>query len=183
MWQALKPNCIRASTDRWYSVTREQKWSYPKKGAVTAARLGLPGFTQILPGKPGELKLIVKIDFSGLGKYEAEYVFFTSSHVETMETILRAKTPSWPTFPLWFISKVLSLIGWPHHKESILWKNGHSNEEMLRLMADHRALDLMGLLSLLCRDGMFCGTVISQTSGHHADLQAVRLANDFLERI
>lgn len=169
-WQAIKPNCKPNGQrlDRLF-VSRKVNWTYPDK------RNGLDAFTEIRPGA-GDLVLEIRCNYRGLGDHTEQLVI---SEPKTLERIYNAKTQGWPASKYW-CSWIAQSLGWPNHNW-VVWPQLQSAKETLELFILHRAQDLLGALSLLCKNGrIFSGYVISCCSGHEADFHAIQEASKFL---
>lgn len=157
-----------------YTVSEAARFEYSKCRGST----GESAFTEIRPAIDRELRLDIHIDYPGLGQH-SETFNLPDSRVFT--EICSAHAQGWPRYTS-KIERIVRCLGWPH-KNCVTWPNDRNPKETLRLFALHRAQDLLGALSLLCKDGFFVGHVISNCSGHHGDFKAVKMAHPLLERI
>ena len=77
----------------------------------------------------------------------------------------------------------LKLFGWPHYGQ-VLWAKQEidrvGREAVLEEICAHRALDMLGALSFLCKDGLFVGRVESEYGGHSLDVPLVEDAYPLL---
>lgn len=134
-------------------------------------------FTKVIPDCEGALKLHIISEYEGIGMKEILIRFPASS--STLEKILKAFAPGWPS-KLFYLEWLASKFGWPHLRKS-LWPNcGKAKEEIIEQFAYHRALDLLGALSLIHPTRMLSGTVISYCSGHWADVQLIKQSQDHI---
>ena len=173
--QALKKNsCPSKIPMKWYSVNQSVGWVYPDK------RNGKVASTKIFPTKLEQTVLHIKCSFADLGDIERTYRLPDDSLLEKICTAYAPGRPAWLYHPSQFVNKLK--FGWKHH-DHIAWGRGQRKEEILEEIALHRAQDLLGALSLLCRDGLFAGEIHSEYSGHAADVEAVKLAYGRLERL
>jgi len=174
LWSAVKPACRVEAVDVPLYTVAKPVWHEYKK-----MRGGQKAFTQILPADSDELVLDITRSFSGIGTYQKTFHFPNS---RLLEEVCMAKTlgnPDW----LYYLSSALSAVSnWPHHK-SVLWPQENETADLLRGIVWHAALDTLGSLNLLCRDGYFIGRVTSVCSGHEGDTGAVMKANQCLVRV
>ncbi len=119
------------------------------------------------------LDVCISIDYAGMGKENQDYTF--PMPMDEFGEFVRAPTQGWPRWfkPVaWFAG---TFLGWPHYK-AILWppRSGESTEYALRTFAQHRALDLLGALSVLCPPGkLLVGVVYSHRAGHAKDVEMI----------
>ena len=140
---------------------------------------GNKGFTEIRPSSDGKLTLRITRSFEKIGTCTGVFQFPDN---ELLEQICFARALGWPP-PLYYLSKAFSFVfRWPHHN-SVLWPQEHYWQEVLKEIVKHAVLDTLGALSLLCRDGYFVGDIVSECSGHEADLGAVMFANNHIRRV
>ncbi|MEN9614412.1 MAG: hypothetical protein RLZZ347_719 [Candidatus Parcubacteria bacterium] len=156
-----------------YMVPREVYFEYrEKRGPETA-------FTSITPSEDGKLTLKIVCDYKGLGRWERIYVL---PDIKLLMKICGAHAQGWPPY-LYRLSKAGKMLRfWPHH-DQVTWIQEHSADEARELFSLHRAQDLLGALALLCRDGTFVGRVCSYYSGHKADIEVVKQADQILMQI
>lgn len=174
-WSAIRPFCRRDESSglKWHTV----------KNIVNIEPLAKFGqkedkrrYLAIFPASKKELELEITVDYPGLGKRISLFFF---PNEELLEKICSALTVGWPPY-LRHISKTLSVLGfWPHH-ERIVWPDRQDKKKILDDFVLHRAADLLGALSLLCRDGLFAGRVVSYCAGHAIDLKAIKAADNLL---
>jgi len=174
LWKAIQPACVTEKINvPLYSVSKTVRYEYKNM------RGGRKAFTEIRPSSDGRLTLDITRSFSGKGTYRHVFQFPDN---ELLEHICRAKPLGYPTV-LYHLSRVVSpVLNWPHHK-SILWPQEHEKGDLLREIVHHATLDTLGALSLLCRNGYFVGHIVSECSGHEADVKAVLLANECIVRV
>lgn len=171
-WQAIKPLCeVDTSKDiNWYTVREPVKWTYPKP------RNNQTAFTEIRPNAKKELKMKITCNYPGMGAWTS---YFSFPNNEKLEELCLAYGQGWPPY-LYHFSKIASKCGWPHHKAST-WVQEHGKGLItLEQFINHRAADLLGALSLLCRDGLLSASVTSICSGHEADINAIIRADKLL---
>lgn len=173
-WTHLKPVCLRDESVSlpWYTVAEPVRWEYP------GLRNGERGFTAIYPATAPTLKLDIDFGYRGIGDAHQQFVL---PNDELLEELCAVGAQGFPP-ELYHISRIASLLGWPHHR-NFTWPQEGSKVQVLERFGQHRALDLLGALSLLCRDGLFAGHVISNYSGHRADLEVVQRADPHLVRL
>lgn len=150
-----------------YGVHRPVRWTYPSNRGPG----GKPAFTEILPAMEPVLKIEVVIDYKGLGRYENT---FTLPDPALFDRLCLARAQGWPS-SYRKITSVARLLGWPH-QDKVCWPGSDTNEKIIEEFALHRVFDLLGGLSLLCRDGFFVGHVRSHYAGHLSDVMAVKMA-------
>jgi hypothetical protein len=173
LWNVLRPACITEKiTLPLYSVSKTVRYEY------STFRGGRRAFTEIGPSRDGKLTLDIMRSFPGLGEYRERFQFPNKA---LLEKICDVRTLGWPP-KAYYVSRFFSAFGWPHH-DSVIWSQDHDKQGLLRSIVWHAALDTLGVLSLLCRDGYFVADVVSECSGHEADVGAVALANPYMIRI
>ena len=164
----MKPACTTEErVFPFYSVGQTVRFEYKKP------RGGRQAFTEIKPSVDGKLTLDITRSFPKLGTHREVFHFPDN---ELLEKVCATRTLGWPP-ALYYLSRTFSpLIRWPHHR-SVLWPQEYSSEDLLRAIVWHAALDTLGALSLLCRNGYFVANVVSECSGHEGDVGAVLLAD------
>ncbi len=176
IWRMLEPVCVEVPSFSipHYTVMEAVRVEYPN------LRGGQLGFTKISPPtNEGCLTVTIRSVFGEWG--QDTRVFSSRDGDVSYEEICMARPlgqPSW----LYHISKLLSRFGWLHHHE-MAWPQELDRERLLRELTDHRFVDLLGALGLLCRDGLFLGDVECQCAGHWSDLGAVLRASKVLTRL
>ena len=120
---------------------------------------------KISPWDKKELRLNVMIDYPGIGN---DFSFFSFPDSSALQRVVSAYTQGWPP-RLFYLSKAASMFGWPNHKK-IIWPQEHEPRELLRLFSTHRAMDLLGALSIICEKGLLAADIVSTCSGHRDDL-------------
>ena len=115
------------------------------------------------------LEIHIIVDFPGLGRVERQYLL----PLQSLDLILKARTLGWP--PHWYYpSAIGGALGlWRHHKW-IAWPQTCAADDLLEEIANHRAGDLLGALSLVFHDKLLSGKIISHCAGHWADAQLLR---------
>lgn len=174
-WQAIKPFCKEDTSKEinWYTLRKSVRWTYPK------LRNNQTAFTEIRPSTKKELKIEIMCNYPGLGAWTN---YFSFPNNEELEKLCLAYGPGWPPY-LYHFSKIASKCGWPHHR-AFTWVQEHEKGLItLEQFINHRAADLLGALSLLCRDGLLSADVTSVCSGHEADIKAIFQANELLCRL
>ncbi len=170
LWRAVNPHCQNDSEEiKWYTIKKSVCWKYPK------CRNGQEAFTKIYPHDRPELRVRVTISYPGLGTTSLGFCF---PNKHQLEALCAVYNQGWPKC-LYYFSKIASLFGWPHHN-SATWVQELGKRNALQLFAEHRVVDLLGDLSLLCRDGLLAAQVISCCSGHEADIEVIRKANKLI---
>jgi len=174
LWQAIKDHCEEDTSKEinWYTITEPVRWTYSK------LRNNQRAFTEIRPNTKKELKIKIMCSYPGL---EACEVNFTFPNREILEELCSVYNPGWPPI-LYHLLKVPSFFGWSHYKR-VFWLQDYSKVEASVKFAHHRALDLLGALSLLCRDGLLSADVTSICSGYEADINAIIQADKSLYRL
>jgi UDP-3-O-acyl-N-acetylglucosamine deacetylase len=166
-WQALKAQSV-VDTSRelpWYTVKEPITWKYP------ARRHGNLSWTTLHPSTEKQVKIYIECNYHGIGQAKAEFVFPNDSLLEEICTIPSPGLSLRMKGALWCAKK---LLGWPHFHH-VTWPNGDS-QQTLQLFMKHRALDILGAMSLLCKDGLLAGRIESRCSGHRADCNVAKLA-------
>lgn len=171
IWQKIKPFCEEDAFKKinWYTIKEPVRWEYP------GLRNGQKAFTEIFPSNKPKLEVRTIVSYPGLDTHALQ---FSLPNTGFLEKICSVHNQGWPKY-LYYLSKGASFFGWPHHRTAV-WVQELGEKEALNQFALHRAADLLGGLSLLCKDGLFAGRVISQCSGHQADMQAILKANKLL---
>ena len=174
LWQAIKPFCEedRSRDINWYTIRKPVKWIYPK------LRNNQTAFTEISPNTKKELNIRIMCSYPGLEVCE---ISFTFPNRKRLEQICSVYNQGWPPI-LYHVLKLPSIFGWPHHKK-ILWPQHYSKARAAMEFTYRRAADLLGALSLLCRDGLLSADVTSICSGQKADIKAIFQAHELLYRL
>ncbi|MES2215932.1 MAG: UDP-3-O-acyl-N-acetylglucosamine deacetylase [Patescibacteria group bacterium] len=174
LWEAIKPHCVDLpSTLPAYTPSQRASWYYPE------TRNGEYAYTRIEPNETGKLILKISVNYKGLGQRKRT---FDLPNSQLLEEIFKARTQG---YPLWLkkFSRTGSFLGiWKNH-DRIHWPEGENDSSALDGFILHRAQDLLGTLSLLCKDGLLSATVTSNNSGHEADVMAVQEAYRTLRQI
>lgn len=170
-WQAVKPHCQEDSSReiKWYTVRKTVKWVYPESRRVR-------GFTEIRPSTDKRLKLIVTRHYAGLEPRTEEFIF---PNQNLLEKLCLVPSQGWPSYLYYPLKTASMFLDWPH-LESAVWIRERGREKASWDFLYHGVIDLLGALSLLCRDGLLSADVISFCSGHRADVEAVIEANKLL---
>lgn len=174
-WQAIKPFCEEDTSKEinWYTLRKSVRWTYPK------LRNNQTAFTEIRPNTKKELKIEIMCSYPGLGVWTN---YFSFPNNERLEELCAVYSQGWPPY-LYYLLKIPSFFGWPHHKIAT-WVQEHGKGLIiLEQFINHRAADLLGSLSLLCRDGLLSANVTSVCSGHKADIMAIFQADKLLYRL
>ena len=174
LWQAIRKHCKEDTSEEinWYALRKPVRWTYPKPRNSKIA------FTEIRPSTKKQLRLKIMCSYPGLQSCQLEFSF---PNRDVLEELCRVHSPGWPPI-LYHLLKVPSLFGWPHYKK-IFWPQDYSKTEASIKLVHHRALDLLGALSLLCRDGLLSADVTSICSGHEADINTIIEADKYLYRL
>lgn len=174
LWNILRSACTVEKVETpQFTVSESVRYEYD------GLRGDRKAFTEIKPAHDGRLTLEVIRSFRGIGIIKKIF-HFPDEHL--LEQICQARALCLSPI-LYYLSKTFSgMLHWPHH-ESILWLQEHKKEELIREIVEHAAFDTLGALSLLCRNGYFVGHVVSDCSGHEADIGAVRLANNLIVEV
>lgn len=168
MWQKVKKYCQtdESQTLPWYTVAEALRWEYPEK------RGGCVGFTEIQPAT--EPRLDLEVGYSYLLCGGLEVMNFSLPNEELLEQV--CQYPSQGVQKGWYtLSKITSFFGWPV-PNTTTWPKKLDPAEVRRRFVLHRAADLLGALSLLCKDGLFAGKIVSHCSGHRADIEVISRA-------
>jgi hypothetical protein len=172
LWSELEQYSIQKELCQRYTVSRPVCWAYSDK------RGGHESFTEIAPSTDSSLTLDIFCSYPNLGTGSRT---FSLPNLPLLKEMCATHSPGWPPW-LHGLSRTADLLGWPHHK-NITWGHEFENTSAIDKFILHRAQDILGALSLLCRDGIFVGHITSHCSGHQADLEAVKAADNFLIKI
>lgn len=166
LWNLVEP-CIKETTEqlRLYTVEKSVRFQSP------ILRRGRKVFTEIHPSLDGRTTLDIFVDFKGLGEHRE---VFSLPNRELFKEICSARSLGFPSW-LYYPTKMASLVGYPHFK-NVCWSKSSSKEETLREIVRHRALDILGAMSVLSEEGLFVGNIVSSCSGHAEDVGAIDLA-------
>ena len=159
----IKPFLFTGSQKvEWKTVPHEFVGKYPNPNR----------YTKIQPNYQKQLDITVVINYQSLGKYKLRFVISDTDNGCVNEDILSIGSQGWPR-NLYYISKIVSFFGWPHHS-SIVWPQENETDETIKQFAKHRMLDVLGDFSpLFPKGGMLSATITSYCSGHEADVKAV----------
>ncbi len=115
------------------------------------------------------LSVAIHIDYPGIGPHGESFSFPGTRFA----AVARVKTQGYPASRI-HLAELLSLFGWPH-RDNVIWPSEHDSRLVKRLFARHRALDVLGALSVLCPPGgILVGTYASWCAGHGQDVELVR---------
>ncbi|MBN1778851.1 MAG: UDP-3-O-acyl-N-acetylglucosamine deacetylase [Candidatus Buchananbacteria bacterium] len=161
LWDAIKPHCVATPLEvKWRTTDRVVKLEDEQKDRFVE-------FRPFLAGTP-TLRVTVSIDYAGLGKAEKDYTISLSD----LEAGFSAHTLGWPK-NLYWLSRLAPPLVWKHH-DHINWPQDFNRETILTKVLDHRFIDLLGTLSLLCGEHLIAGEVISHCAGHQLDVKLVK---------
>ena len=167
LWQEIKPNLVEIG---------KFDWSFPKEENTAAFQRGTESaFTKIQPNLPDQNGLNVDIlcKFDNIG---CEAIDFSSPGGERkLEVACEAYALGRPSWVYW-VSKLASLIWWPHHGH-VAWVQEHSKDEMMWMIVQHRLVDLLGVLAFAHPTKLLAGRVNSYMGGHRSDVEAVKILN------
>lgn len=163
LWDALKTQCIDGDTKlAWCTIKRAMVYKYP---GTEQKRL-----TFIRPlARPG-LRIEIVVEYNGLG-YK-ELIVTLPEDKEILLSALSAYSQGWPRWR-YALSRAASLCGWPHHNK-VVWPQEHTPQKTLEQFALHRLVDVLGDFSLAHHKKLIAGVIISERSGHEADLETVK---------
>lgn len=156
-WEACRPHMVREGALERYCIP----------SVLVETEATRKGHRQVafVPGNTEALVVSVKIDYPGLGSHSARYMFPGDDIVP----ILLTPTQGWPRKRRLF-ARSARLFGWPH-AENIVWPQEHGERETLEMFARHRALDILGALSIVCpAGGIMVGQFESVCGGHKHDI-------------
>lgn len=162
VWAVIQPMCEVVNEPLSYVTVKDYvHWNYETE---------IHRYTSIQPINEPLLVVKLYIEYVGIGALSRTYTF---PNDVLLGNVLTAYTQGWPRW-LRYGAIVLDKCGWPHYK-TVQWAEG-KEEYILDQFALHRLQDLLGVLSVLCRGGMFTGIVTSHCSGHLADINVVKAA-------
>ncbi len=112
----------------------------------------------------------------------SRYPFGQAEHIYRFNTQeeLRLVASARPVSRLSFLGWLLNSI-WPHY-DKVLWLEKElklkkiSVDDLLEEICAHRALDILGDFSSLCKDGFFSATIESDCASHAMDMQVLPIA-------
>ncbi len=174
LFEALRCSATRVPTLSMprFTVSGPIRWDYPKP------RGGRRSYVDIRPREDGKLQLDITIAFPGIGELNRKFSFPDPA---TMREVCGGLPAGYPR-SRHFVARAASALGWPH-KARIAWVQELGADTFLDTVLRHRALDLLGALSLLSGKGRFMANVTSVCAGHEADMQVVPRAYRHLYRI
>jgi hypothetical protein len=159
LWEALKPFCIDT----------EEKIPWVRlKNKVSASILGRNGNYRSVSLSPMENKLEMEViaDFRKFGRSTFEF-----KYPYPLEDVFQAYTLGWPPY-LHDISEILSEVKiWKHHNHMVWLKNDPSS--VIRETARHRAVDILGTISLVAHDALPSGKLVSFRGSHKLDMRVM----------
>jgi UDP-3-O-acyl-N-acetylglucosamine deacetylase len=164
IWEAIESSCVPSGDDvQWCTTTENVAFYYPKK------RAGKHAYTEIRDHDEKKLEVKIIVDYPGLGCGEINFCFPGNS----LKYMFEARNQGWPS-SRYYVSRFLSLLGWPHHNTAVWPQETPGKEDLIRKFIIHRAADLLGALALLGGDNLFAGRIVSVCSGHQADLEVIK---------
>lgn len=83
-----------------------------------------------------------------------------------LRPLVRARTLGWPP-ELYYLSKTVSMLGWPHHKR-INWPQEAKPAAVLDWIGRHRMLDALAILNFLAPTGTYLAGAFHSCKGNHA---------------
>lgn len=174
-WQAIKHLCEEDTSKEinWYTLRKPVRWTYPK------LRNNQTAFTEIRPNTKKELKMEITCSYPGMGVWTN---YFSFPNNKELEELCAVYNQGWPPI-LYYLLKIPSFFGWPHHKTAVWIQKHGKGLTTLEQFVNHRAADLLGSLSLLCRDGLLSASVTSICSGYKADIKTIIEADRLLYRL
>lgn len=176
VWQKLLPACCETKLELpWYTVSETLRWEYPRpRGGKTA-------FVELRPATRPGLTVDVETSFPGIGSLRRQ---FSLPDAVCLREICSGYPAGLPNPRLRYTVGRLArfLLRWPHMR-CVAWQQEMTAEAFMQSVTLHRAQDLLGALSLLCRDGLLAGHVVSCCAGHEADVSVVLQANTRLRRL
>lgn len=163
LWAALKTQCKESEEEiPWCTIKQSAGWPYPN---TKQRRL-----TFIRPSRHPELNIQIVIEYPTLGRRELSVQLPRDR--EILLQALGAYSQGWP-LKRYAVSRLASLLGWPHHTK-VTWPQEHPPERTLELFALHRLVDTLGAFSTVSNTQLLAGTIISERSGHKADLRTIQ---------
>jgi hypothetical protein len=132
-------------------------------------------FIQFSPSETGTLEIEVRVAYPDIleGREHVERYVFPNQ--ELLERVLAA--PTLGRLP-WYVEPIVSRLTSLPSVNKVLWKRhyqGPENQrELLRMICDHRVLDILGALSLVTRGAHYLsGRILSVKGGHACDIKLV----------
>ena len=110
------------------------------------------------------LRMTGLINFARLD--ENDYRFGHVYPRDDLRTLMRARTLGWPP-SLWYVSRLASKFGWPHHK-NIVWPQEMLPSEMLEETGRHRLLDMLAVFNFVAPAGTYLAGSLHSCMGNHA---------------
>jgi len=121
------------------------------------------------------------IDFDGLGEYEFAHTLDTYDYDRecNFRELMRAHTLGWPPY-LQAAGYVASKLGWPHHRNHVMWAGSRHPYDILDEVARHRLLDIVSILNFAApAECYLAGRVFSHKGNHAADLALLQILTRF----
>ncbi len=131
-------------------------------------------YVEISPLYEPRLEVKIIIDYPGIGAGEYQYNVPDDNLAEIFKAYALA---------LNYRSKLFYHLFrlWPHHKK-VIWpqKTSGSKKEVLKLIADHRLIDLLGFLAALKHNSLVGGKITSYYGGHAIDCLLLEEIKEFV---
>ena len=163
LWEKLKPKVVETDQELTF-------WSTNDLVAAHCGEAGSGRYITIQPNYDGKLHIKVCIDYPDIGVCEQDYCF---PDMELLERVFAARTLG--RWPLEAVVRHLTIL--PVVRDAN-WAGAFRGEtekaRLLRLICDHRALDILGALCLLVPSGGYLSAnVTSVRGGHECDVKVV----------
>jgi hypothetical protein len=156
LWDALKKSCKK--------TRGEVPWIRPAKSYRVIHKKDKRSIS-ITPVDQG-LIIIIILGAEVLGPKKTNYEL-----PMPLDEVFKTYTLGWP-FYLYYLSKLLGMLGWPHHK-CLEWAQTNSREDLLTKISLHRLGDLLGGISLITHDHLISAKVISNRGRHKLDMDMI----------
>ena len=164
LWEAIKPKCE-------FITSQEVAWCTPSFPPASGfSRRG--GITRIDSADHKLLRVKIVCYYDGLGE---QALSVELPNPGALAVALMVYTPGWPLW-LYYVSLIAKTLGWSHHKR-IVWpqRDGDNAREVLDKFLWHRLQDLLGMLAFAHPTALLAGFVESSSSGHEADIAALKI--------
>ncbi len=163
LWNAVKECCTKSDEDfLWYTPEKDIGWRYPNAEP--------PRYTFIRPLKTPGLRIEILVEYPEIGS--KKLLVNIPQNATVLLRAFEVYSQGWPRWR-YYASRAASFAGWPHHHKTI-WPQKHVPTQTIKFFALHRLVDLLGGLSTISNTKLIAGIVLSERSGHEADIRVAQ---------
>jgi hypothetical protein len=162
---------------REYLITTDKNilWINPEKSLTVQKGDRILKFITPDTKKSNQLEINVAVDFPQFGGKANKKIIISEANSLALIWCFAAKALfNNSSTIIQIVFGLLNKMGiWKHYKH-VLWPRDYNNDQLLKEIVEHRAIDLLGALACFDEKGLPAGEIISYKGGHQLDIQLVK---------